>query len=166
MKKLSLILVLVSCLVLVAGGAFGATATQNLTINATVSSVATLTLSTNTNNFPNADPDVTGSIPATENAVTVTVKGRTGAGSTVTLTHRAGGDLTSGSDTIAIGNVTWTATGAGFAAGTMSSGADVPAGSWTGPGNHPGTFSYFLANSWAYAMGNYTVSSTYTLTVP
>jgi len=165
MKRLSLIFVLVSCLLLMAGGAFAQT-TAPLTINATVSAAATLALSTNAINFPNADPDVTASIPANENAVTVTVKARTTGGSNVTLTHRAGGDLTSGTDTIAISNVTWTATGTGFVDGTMSSGANVPAGSWTGPGNRSGTFSYFLANSWDYVVGNYTASSTYTLTAP
>jgi hypothetical protein len=40
------------------------------------------------------------------------------------------------------------------------------AGSWTGSGQQNGTFSYFLANSWNYAAGNYTQTVVYTLTAP
>jgi hypothetical protein len=74
----------------------------------------------------------------------------------------AAGDL----GPIPIGNVTWTASGAGFQAGTMSSTVPVTAGSWNGPGTHNGGFSYSLVNSWTYPVGNYSVSSTYTLTAP
>jgi len=168
MKRLSLILVLVSSLLLMAGGAFAqVTDTATLVINAAVASRADLILEVGTINFPDADPQTVPSIPATENTVDVTVRVRTGSASAVTLTHQAAGPLSNGTDTIAISNVTWTAAGdAGFVGGTMSSGAPVTAGTWTGPGNRSGTFSYFLANSWAYALGNYTVSSTYTLTIP
>lgn len=163
MKKLSLVLVIGLGLILMAGVASAqGVDTKNLTINATVAARASLTLGQAAINFPDADPDTTPSIPATENAVSVTVKARTGAASNVTLTHLAAGDL----GVIPIGNVTWTATGAGFQAGTMSSTVAQTAGSWTGPGTRNGTFSYFLANSWDYAPGNYSVSSTYTLTAP
>ena len=149
-----------------AGAALAATSTQNLTINATVAATAKLTLGTNTINFPDADPDTTPSIVATENPVNVTAKVKTGGASTATLTVLAGGNLTSGSDTIAIGNVTWTATGAGFVPGTMNMATAQSAGSWTGSGNRSGSFSYFLANSWAYQTGSYTATTTYTLTAP
>lgn len=150
-----------------APAADAATATQNLTINATVAARATLTLSSVTINFPDADPDAVPSIAATENPVTVTARVRTGAASTPTLTVLAGGPLTSGADTIPISNVTWTAGAAPFIAGAMSdvtgqSAAALPNGS----GGHTGTFSYFLANSWAYNIGAYTASVTYTLTAP
>jgi hypothetical protein len=166
MKKLSLVLAIGLSLVLMAGGAFAASDTKPLTINATVSARATLSLGQSSIHFPDADPDATPSIAATENAVSVTAKVRTGSISTATLTHVAAGDLVSGSDTILIGNVTWTVTGAGFQLGTMNKTTPQTAGSWTGSGNRSGTFSYFLANSWSYATGSYTASSTYTLTAP
>jgi hypothetical protein len=166
MKKVSLALAIGLGLVLTAGGAFAASDSKPLTVNATVSARATLSLGQSAINFPDADPDMVNPIDATENAVSVTAKVRTGASSTATLTHLAGGDLMSGTDTILIGNVTWTAAGAGFQAGTMNKSSAQTAGSWTGSGNRSGTFSYFLANSWSYATGTYAASSTYTLTAP
>jgi hypothetical protein len=137
-----------------------------LTVSATVAATAKLTLTSATVTFPDADPDVTPSIPATEGAITVTAKAKTGAASLVTLTLLAATDLTSGLDTIAISNVTWTATGAGFVAGTMNNSVAQTVGSWTGSGNRTGTQSYSLANSWSYATGSYSAAATYTLTAP
>jgi hypothetical protein len=131
-----------------------------------VSARAKLTISPTTINFPDADPDVTASVPATENSVTVTSKVRTTAAGAATLTCLADGDLTSGTDTIAITNVTWTAGGSGYSSGTMNSGAAQTAGSWTGSGNRSGTFNYFLANSWAYTVGSYSQTVAYTLSAP
>ena len=87
-------------------------------------------------NFPDADPDTVPSIPATENPVQVTANVTTGNNKTVTLTALAQGDLVSGSNTIPISNVTWTASGNGFSAGTMSKSAAQQVGRWTGTG-HP-----------------------------
>ena len=120
MKKVSLVLAIGLGLVLMAGGAFAASDPKTLTVNATVSARASLTLGQSAINFPDADPDGTPSIGATENAVSVTAKVRTGSASIATLTHLAADDLKSGTDTILIGNVTWTASGAGFHAGTMN----------------------------------------------
>jgi len=158
-------LVAVVCLVLLATSlaSWAATDQKTLTINATVNAKAKLTLEVAAINFPNADPDDVPSVSATENPVDVSVKAHAGSGSTVTLTVQANGDLQSGTDFIDISNVSWTATGAGFAAGTMDTVA-VPAGSWTGSGDRAGTFSYFLANSWDYVVGNYTLGVVYTLT--
>ncbi len=138
---------------------------ETLTINATVSAKAKLTLGVAAINFADADPDTLPSIPAGENPVSVTVKAQTGVASTVTLTVAADGDLDSGTDTIDITNVTWTATGAGFVGGTMNTSAQS-AGSWTGSGQQTGTFSYSLANSWDYNAGSYTQTVVYTLTAP
>ena len=149
----------------VVGPVWAATETQTLTVNATVSDRAKLTLGTGAISFADADPDGTPSIAAAENPVTVTVKAHTGGASTVTLTVQANGDLESGSDVIGIDNVTWTATGAGFAAGTMDTAVQT-AGSWTGSGRRDGTFSYFLGNSWDYPAGSYTQTVVYTLTAP
>ena len=69
---------------------------------------------------------------------------------------------------IAINNLTWTASGAGVAAGTMSkTTAQWRSARWTGSGKHTGlTQTYALANSWAYATGSYGAVVTYTLTAP
>jgi hypothetical protein len=161
-----LTLTLAATLLLGAAQALAATDTETLIINAQVANSAKLTLGAGTINFPDADPDTVPSIAASENAVAVSAKARTGASGTVTLSVLVGTDLTSGSDAIPIGNVTWTATGAGYSGGTMNRTTAQSAGSWNGPGNKTGTFSYFLANSWAYAVGNYTATATYTLTSP
>ena len=143
-----------------------ATDTKNVTINATVSAVAQLTVSTATLTFPSADPDGTPSITATEGVVNITAKARTGAASQVTLTLKAATDLTSGTDTIAITNITWTVTGAGFVAGTMNRTTDQTVASWTGSGSRAGSQTFALANSWAYTAGSYSATATYTLTAP
>ena len=70
--------------------------------------------------------------------VTVDVKSRTTTNGAVTLTVQSGGNLISGSDSIAIANLTWTAAGTGFAAGTMATTA-VSLGAWTGGGTQSGT---------------------------
>ena len=165
MKKFSLALGILG-LLLTSIPAFAVNTTQPLTVNMGLSARAKLTLGVNAINFSDQDPDTTPSVAATEGAVTVTAKVRTGAASTATLTHLAGGDLISGSNTIAISNVTWTVTGAGFVAGTMNRTTAQSAGSWTGSGSYSGTFSFSIVNSWSYATGNYTASTTYTLTAP
>ena len=143
-----------------------ATDTKLITVSATVAASAKLTLSVATVTFPDSDPDLVLSIPNSEGAITVIAKGKTTAGSSVTLTLQAAGPLASGGDTIAISNVTWTASGAGFVPGTMSSVSAVPVGSWLNSGSRTGQLSFFLANSWAYPVGTYSVGATYTLTAP
>jgi hypothetical protein len=142
------------------------TTTATVTVSAVVSATAKLSLSSATVSFPNADPDTTPSIPSSEGAITVTAKAKTSSGATVSLTVLAADDLRSGSDAIAISNITWTVTGAGFAAGTMNRTTAQTVASWLNSGSRTGTQSYALANSWNYATGNYTTSATYTLTAP
>ncbi|HUL31799.1 MAG TPA: hypothetical protein VLZ03_15225 [Thermodesulfobacteriota bacterium] len=167
MKKLTLVGIAVLGLFLVTGSVFAATTTAPLTISATVSSTAKLTLGVASIAFPNADPDITPSIAATQNPVSVTANAKTTTNGAVTLTVVTGGDLTdAGTDVIAIGNVTWTVTGTGFVAGTMNKTAAQSAGGWTGSGSRAGTFSYNLANSWSYPTGSYTATATYTLSCP
>ena len=167
MKTLKILaLVLAAVMLLGAAEAFAASTTANLDINAAVSSRAKLTLGQATIHFVDADPDNTSSIAATENGVTVGVKARTASAASVTLQVSSAADLASGSDSIAISNITWTAAGTGFVGGTMNKSAAQSAGSWTGRVNQNGTFSYFLANSWNYAPGTYTATVTYTLTAP
>ena len=146
--------------------ALAATDSQVLTINATVAARAKLVLAPTTINFPDADPDLTPVIAANENSVNVLANVRTSALGVSTLTCLANGDLDSGSDQIAISNVTWTAAGAGYLPGTMNNAVAQSVGSWLGSGANVGNLDFFLANSWAYAIGSYTQTVTYTLTSP
>ncbi len=166
MKKLGWVTAILA-LFLISVPVFGAQQTRPFTVNMPIGARAKLTLGVSTINFPNADPDTVLSIPATQNPVSVTASVRTGVSSIATLTHRASGDLSAGPGiAIPIANVSWTATGTGYVAGTMSSSSNVSAGSWTGSGGYAGTFRYFLVNSWSYTTGNYSASTTYTLTAP
>ncbi len=171
MKKLSLVTIFSLALLLMTGSAFAASDTKNLTVTANVGSTAKLTLGATTLTFPDSDPDNTPLITATEAGINVTAKAKTGAGSSVTLEVRSsggsGGDLVSGSNTIAINNLRWTGAGIGFVAGpTNVSNSNQSAGSWTGSGTYVGTQTFSLVNSWAYAVGTYTATITYTLTSP
>jgi hypothetical protein len=146
--------------------AHAASQTQNVTGTATVAALAKLSLSTSSITFPDADPDTTPSIAPSQGAITIIAKGRTSLGTTVTLTVLASDDFRAGTATILVNNLTWTATGAGFVAGTMSKTAAQTVGSWTDSGNRSGTQSYLLQNSWNYATGTYSLTLAYTLTAP
>ncbi len=143
-----------------------ANATAMVTIQASAPSAAVLTLGATTITFPDASPDTVPSIHANENPVSVEAYAQTNGQKSVTLTVLAHGDLVAGSNTIPISNVTWTATGTGYQAGTMNKTTGQPAGSWAGSGDRFGTFSFLLKNSWSYATGNYSQTVTYTLTAP
>ncbi len=167
MKKLSLFTIFSLALLLMTGSAFAASDTKNLTVTATVGSTAKLTLGATTLTFPDADPDATPLITATEGAISVTARAKTASGSTVTLEVRSSGDLVSGSNTIAINNLRWAGTGTGFVPGpTTVTNLNQSAGSWTGSGTYVGTQTFSLVNSWSYAVGTYTATITYTLTSP
>jgi len=163
MKKV--LITLVAVLICAGTVAFAATDTKTVTVSATVTATAKLTLGSATLTFPDADPDTTPSISATEGPIAITAKGKTSAAGNITLVVKAGGPLTSGTDTIALANLTWTAGGAGYVGGTMNI-ADQAVGSWTGSGTYAGTQTYALANSWSYVTGNYGATLTYTLTAP
>ena len=163
MKKV--LITLVAVLVCAGTVAFAATDTKTVAVSATVSATAKLTVGSATLTFPDADPDTTPSIAATEGAITVRAQGKTSAAGNITLVVKSGGNLISGGDSILINNLTWTVTGAGYSAGTMGT-TDQSLGSWTGSGNYAGTQTYALANSWSYVTGNYGATLTYTLTAP
>ncbi len=122
-----------------------------------------------TDQAPNvANPPQNVSIAANENPVNVRVFAIILPGDTLSLTVRANGDLTKGSGSdIGIDAISWTATGDGYQAGTMSTSTDVTAGTW---GSaifhwHTGTFSYFFARDYQnQEPGTYTATATYTLT--
>lgn len=171
MRGKGILLIVLALILACAGTAWGASATKDVTLSATVASQAKLTLATSTITFPDADFDTVPSIPANENGAVVTAKVKTGSASTATLKVLAADDLKSGSDTIAITNVTSTAantSGSFFLAGPVTWSKAAP-GATVGQGNSgsfAGTFSWFLANSWDYATGAYTANATYTLTAP
>ena len=78
-----ILIVTAACLLGAVAPGLAATDQQNLTINATVSAKAKLTLGVAAINFADADPDSVPSIAATENPVSVTVKAHTGGASSV-----------------------------------------------------------------------------------
>ena len=139
------------------------TSNGSVNVTAVVNARAKLTLGAASVSFADADPDVSPTLSATP--LSVDVKARTSASGNVTLTVLAGGDLTSGTDTIGIGNLSWTGTN-GISSGTASSATAQSAGSWTGSGTYASTQTYALVNSWAYAPGTYSVTLNYTLTAP
>jgi hypothetical protein len=142
-----------------------ATANASLNVTAQVAAKAKLTLGVGSITFPDADPDVT---PIwSSSAVTVDVKARTSAAGSVTLTVLASGDLSNGTQTIAITNLTWAGTGTGFTVSGINNKTTAQSvGSWTGSGNQSGSQTFSLPNSWSYATGNYTSTLNYTLTAP
>ena len=115
--------------------------------------------------FADADPDVTPTM--TSAAVTIDVKARTSSRKQRDPHDEADDDLSRGSDTIAIANLTWTAAGAGFAAGTMSKsrGAERRI---RGParGTQSGTQTYKLVNTGRTRRASTAPTITYTLTAP
>jgi excisionase family DNA binding protein len=169
MKKAVWSGVVVAAGFLMASSSAFAQTTGTVTVTANVAARAKLQLN-NSNaavqshsiSFNDADPDTTANL--TSAPFNVDVKARVPGGGVVNLTVAAGGDLTSGSDTIAINNLSWAGTGA-MAGGTANTAAQT-VGNWTGSGHRQGTQTYALVNSWAYATGNYTATLTYTLTTP
>jgi hypothetical protein len=165
--KALLICTAVVALVLLTGtSAFAANDSKTLTINATVSARAELTLSPTSISFADASPTTSPTIAA-NSTVAVTAKVRTAASSTATLMAASSGELTSGSDTIPINAVSWTASGNPFIAGTLNAVTPQSAATFaSGSGSYNGTYTFTLANSWGYNTGSYAATVTYTLTAP
>jgi hypothetical protein len=140
--------------------------TATATVSADIQALATLTLSTTSITFPDADPDVTPQVPSAGGPITITAKARATTGAQVILTVVASDDLRSGIQVIDASAITWTATGAGFQAGTLSKTAPVMLAQWTGSGIRSGTQQLMFRNLWSYATGIYSLSLTYTLSSP
>ena len=127
----------------------------------------TLTISPSTITFAAADPDTTPSIAAP--AITVRYRVRNNEDGSWRISLQASGDLTDGSATIPITNVTWTASPTPpFQAGTLSQTLAQTLASGSGDVQAPrtGTTVFRLANSWTYNVGNYSTSVVFTLTAP
>jgi hypothetical protein len=142
------------------------TETETATINASISTIAKLSLSAASVSFADADPDAVPQVTASGGPLSITAKARATNGAQVLLTVRASNNLRSGVNTIAASALTWTTTGTGFQAGTMSQTAQVTVGRWTGSGVRTGTQTLRFQNLWTYRTGTYTTSLTYTLSAP
>jgi hypothetical protein len=140
--------------------------TATATLSASVGTVASLTLSSATVAFPDADPDTVAQIPATGGPLLITAKSRATGGAQVLLSVQATDDLRSGVVVIAASNITWTGSGAGFVAGTLSKTSPVTVATWTGSGIRSGSQQFFFRNLWTHPTGTYTLTMTYTLSAP
>jgi hypothetical protein len=166
LKTLMTITAIAGAALILSSVTFAASSPGTLTINATVAARAELVLAPTTINFADSSPTTVSSVPA-DNPVAVTARVRTGKATAATLTVASANDLTSGSDTIPISAVSWTASGAPFIAGTLNKASAQSAATFgNGSGTYNGTYSFVLANNWTYNTGSYTATVTYTLTAP
>jgi len=156
-------LTLAAVLLAFATASASAQVTQNLTINAAVNARATLTLSVGSVSFADSDPDTVPTITASA-AVSVTAKSRTSQGNAVTLTVAAPDLTEGGGGTIAASQISWAANG-DLSGGTLSN-VDVTLVSSTNSGQRTGDMTFVLVNDWAYAVGAYSTTVTYTLSAP
>lgn len=116
--------------------------------------------------FPSADPDVSPTIAAAPVVVGIRIRQSLGPWQ---LTVLANGDLMSGSDTVDITSVTWTATPVPpFQNGTVSRTVAQRMASGAGTVNptQNGSVTFRLANSWNYNAGTYTQTLVFTLSAP
>ena len=116
--------------------------------------------------FASADPDVTPQVSAAPVMVTIRVRQNHGPWQ---LTVLANGDLLSGSATVDITSVTWTATPAPpFQNGTLSKATAQRLASGTGNQNPAlnGSVTFRLMNSWTYTAATYTQTLVFTLSAP
>lgn len=139
-------------------------ATQNLSVQATLGSRARLDLGTSTLTFPDADPATVTTLTAP--ALSVQARARVAQATQLQVTVLAGGDFAGAASTIPASDISWTATGTGFAAGALNTTTAQTLASFTGPGNHTGAQTYEMPNSWAYAPDSYSMTVTYTLAIP
>jgi hypothetical protein len=139
--------------------------TTTATLSADLGTIAKLSFSATTLSFADADPDAVGQVPASGGPITITAKARAAQGQVV-VTVLANGNPRSGVNTLPADAFSWTATGAGFVGGTVSATAPQVVGSWIGSGVHVGSQTFLFRNSWAYPVGVYTMTLTYTLTTP
>jgi len=117
-------------------------------------------------NFPNADPDTMSSVPASENPMTISVQVTGNPHDAWKLEVLASGDLVSGSNTIPISNVSWTAKPLPFIDGKLNRTTPQVVASGTGNANLDGAVQFDFKNSWNYFVGNYSQVIIYTLSAP
>jgi hypothetical protein len=124
----------------------------------------TLTI-TGSVSFPDQSPDIVPMIGPRN--ITVLVDARATPGTPWVLTMIADSDLTSGTDVIPIGNVSWTASPSPpFRGGTLSTVVPAVLGNGVSHFTSSATLGFYLQNSWAYVPGTYTATATVTLSSP
>jgi hypothetical protein len=140
--------------------------TRTATLNVSINGLARLSLSSTGVSFPDSNPDLVPLVPGTPGPLAVTVKARTPLNATVRLSVLASDELRSGVLTLPASTITWTATGAGFVAGTLNQTTPQTVGTWVGSGVRTGSQSLLFANAWTHPTGTYTLTMTYTLSSP
>ncbi len=173
MKKLTVIAFAVGFLFLIGTNKpLLAQSTQDVTFQADLLAWYDINISQTTITFTDQVPPVqpnpgTATLTGNPNPVNVRVFAIVLPSSSLQLTVRANGDLTKGvGSDIPISAISWTVTGSGYQAGTMSTSTDITSGQWTGSilHWHAGTFTYLFARDYAnQEPGNYTATATYTL---
>ncbi|MBC7363000.1 MAG: hypothetical protein H5U07_00470 [Candidatus Aminicenantes bacterium] len=170
LKKVLLGLSLGLVLCLSSGLAQQSQSTQQVTFNVNLLEWYNLSLDKNTLTFNDVAPQYvsnpsTTEISAAEGPLQVTVFAVVIPSQPVKLTITANGDLTDGSNIIPASAISWTASGNGFASGTLENGTAVEAGSWTGIFTYQeGTMNFsFLRDYVNQVPGNYTMTATFTL---
>ena len=139
---------------------------EGLSITYQIPSLAKLTITPATINFPDADPTMFPQVPAAENPVTIAVKFRKTPNAPAVTLVCTGGPLTSGVSSIAAGNIRWTAAGTGFTSGQLSTTTPQTVGAWNATDAYTGYLSFQMDNLWSFATGSYSGSIQYTLTAP
>lgn len=100
------------------------------------------------------------------NPVPVQAAALVAAGATVRLLANSSTPLNNGGvGTIPFDQISWTAAG-GFTSGTFNNNAAQVLNTFTGSGNHTGTYSFTYANANYYGTGTYNGTVTYTLSSP
>jgi hypothetical protein len=132
----------------------------------TLPTTARVSFSTTSVTFPDADPGATPLVPSVPAGVSVSARARVPRNSQVTLTVQSTDDLRSGVTVLPASLITWTATGAGFAGGTLSRTTPQLVGRWTGSGVWTGTQSFRFENRWTHPTGTYSATLVYTLSSP
>jgi hypothetical protein len=164
MKKAVWSAIAVAAFIGIASPASAQSATANINATVNVSNRATLTISGDVV-FADADPDTVPTMTAP--SITVNARARVAPTQALEVTVQAADAFFDpGTDTIAVADLDWTATGSAFVGGTMSSVSAVQVAAWTGPANQTGTQTYTLPNLWTYVPGTHTVVLTYTLATP
>ena len=142
------------------------TLSATATLSASFGSQARLSLSPASLTFADADPDTAPQVPALPGPIAITARARATRNTVVTLTVQANDDLRSGVTVLPASLISWTATGTGFVAGTLSRTSPQVVGTWVGSGIRTGTQSFLFENRWSHPTGTYSVTLVYTLASP
>lgn len=163
-----ILLALIAGLMLIPASAFATAVTSQQTqdVTCTIDNDASLTVSPASFTFTSANGGTNEIAASTTTSISASV--RTATGNSPTLDVDAP-DLNDspGTDTIPVGNITWTDSGdTGFSASGTMANSSVNVATWSASGVYTGTLSYSFLNSWSYPVGVYTTTLTYTLTAP